>query len=70
MESKIKDLALKQGLKNIQQFALKAGLPWSMARNIWIGNLANRQLKTLVKATKALNCKLEDLYDEVSSNGV
>ncbi len=67
MQSKIKDLAATQGLKNVQQFALKAGLPWSMARDIWDGDLSNRALKTLVKATKALDCKLEDLYNEVIS---
>lgn len=61
--SKIKDLAQNQDIKNVQQFALKAGLPWSMARNIWTGDLSNRTLKTLVKATKALDCKLEDLYE-------
>lgn len=63
MQSNIKDLAVTQGLENVQQFALKAGLPWSMARNIWTGDLSNRTLKTLVKATKALDCKLEDLYE-------
>lgn len=67
MQSKIKHLAVTQGLENVQQFALKAGLPWSMARNIWDGDLSNRTLKTLVKATKALDCKLEDLYNEVVS---
>ncbi len=67
MRSKIKDLAVTQGLENVQQFALKAGLPWSMARAIWDGDLSNRTLKTLIKATKALDCRIEDLYNEVIS---
>ena len=65
MQSKIEDLAISNGLKNVQQFALKAGLPWSMARAIWDGDLSNRTLKTLVKASKALGCNLEDLYNEM-----
>lgn len=68
MQSKIKTLATAQGLKNPQQFAIKAALPWATARNIWDGDLSNRALKTLVKATKALDCKLEDLYDTVTQN--
>lgn len=63
MESQIKRLALEQGMKNIQQFALKAGLPWSMAKAIWTGNIGNRALKTLAKASAALDCKLEDLFE-------
>ncbi len=63
MESQIKRLALEQGMKNIQQFALRAGLPWSMAKAIWTGNIENRALKTLVKASTALGCKLENLYE-------
>jgi DNA-binding Xre family transcriptional regulator len=62
MESQIKRLALEQGMKNVQQFALKAGLPWSMAKAIWTGSIENRALKTLVKASTALGCKLEDLF--------
>lgn len=62
MESQIKRLALEQGTKNVQQFAIKAGLPWSMAKAIWEGNIENRALKTLAKAATALGCKLEDLY--------
>lgn len=63
MESKIEILATQQGMENVQQFALRAGLPWSMAKAIWAGNIENRALKTLVKASTALNCKLEDLYE-------
>lgn len=63
MESQIERLALEQGMKNVQQFALKAGLPWSMAKAIWTGNIENRALKTLAKASVALGCKLEDLYE-------
>ena len=64
MESQIKQLALDAGLKNIQQFAIKAGLPWSMAKAIWTGDIRNRALKTLVKAAVALDCRLEDLYND------
>ena len=63
MESNIKTLAIQQGLKNVQQFALKAGLPWSMANAIWTGDIKNRALKTLLKASTALDCKLEDLFE-------
>ncbi len=62
MESKINILATQQGMENIQQFALRAGLPWTIAKAIWTGNIENRALKTLVKAAGALNCKLEDLF--------
>jgi DNA-binding Xre family transcriptional regulator len=63
MESKIEILATQQGMENVQQFAIEAGLPWSMAKAIWAGNIENRALKTLVKAARALNCKLEDLFE-------
>lgn len=64
MQSQIKELAIQQGMKNVQQFAIRAGLPWSMAKAIWTGNIGNRALKTLVKAATALDCQLEDLFVE------
>jgi hypothetical protein len=48
MQSKVKALAMAQGLNNPQQFAIKAALPWATARNIWTGNLAFR-LKICMK---------------------
>lgn len=62
MHSTIKLLALNKGLENIQQFALKAGIPWSLANNIWDGDISNKTLKTLVKAAIALDCSIEDLF--------
>lgn len=63
MQSQIKELATQQGMANVQQFAIKAGLPWSMAKAIWTGDIRNRALKTLVKAASALDCRLEDLFE-------
>lgn len=63
MQSNIERLAIEKGFKNVQQFALQAALPWSIAKNIWQGDLSNRSLKTLVKAARALDCKLENLYE-------
>lgn len=65
MQSEIERLAISQGFDNPQQFAIKAGLPWATAKNIWDSDLSNRTLKTLLKAAKALDCKIEDLYIKV-----
>jgi DNA-binding Xre family transcriptional regulator len=67
MQSKVKALAMAQGLNNPQQFAIKAALPWATARNIWTGNLAFRHLQTLHKAAITLDCQIQDLY-EVGTN--
>ena len=68
MESVIRVLALNKGLENIQQFALKAGIPWSLAANIWTGDISNKSLKTLNKAARALDCSIEDLFVEERPN--
>lgn len=65
MQSNISRLAKLNGYDNVQQFASAAGLPWSMARSIWTGDISGRSLKTLVKAARALKCKLEDLFEVV-----
>jgi hypothetical protein len=66
MKSKIKELALQKGFKNIQRFALEAKMPWQLARNIWDGDISNKSLKTLDKAAVALNVTVADLYDKTA----
>ncbi len=63
MKSKIKSLAQGKGIKNIQQFAIAAAIPWATAKNIWTGNLTFRHLGTLHKASIPLKCQVPDLYE-------